>query len=194
MTTKERLRKKIAAIQDDLPSSHVAKQSRAIVRHLGLWALYRKARSVLFYAPLKKEAQIKRLIVRALGQRKKVVLPVCDKKSGTMKPYALRSMEELARGSYGILQPPRISKRLVKPRTLDLLLVPGLAFDARGNRLGRGKGHYDQFLKRYAGKAVKVGVTLAEQIVPKVPVNGRDVPMDYLAHAGGIIRCHRADQ
>ena len=169
-------------------------QSRAIVRHMALWPIYRKASSVLFFAPLAKEPQIQRLIARALKQKKKVSLPSCEGSKVAMKPYAVRSMEELAVGAFGILQPPRLAKRLVKPGMLDLMVIPGQAFDTRGNRLGRGKGHYDRFLKRYAGRAVKVGVVLAEQIVPKVPVNGRDVPMDFLAHAGGIIACGQASK
>ena len=178
MTPKQRLREKMASAKVDLPGGHVARQSRAVVRHLSLWPLYRQAKSVLFYAPLKKEVQIQRLIARALKQSKKVAFPLCDKKTGTMKPYAVQSTRELSTGSFGILQPPPMAKRLVKPGALDLLVIPGQAFDTRGNRLGRGKGYYDKFLKRYAGKAVKVGVALAEQIVRRVPVNRCDIPMD----------------
>jgi 5-formyltetrahydrofolate cyclo-ligase len=68
-------------------------------------------------------------------------------------------------------------------------MVPGLAFDSQGNRLGRGKGYYDRFLCRRGIRTVKVGLALSQQVFPRVPAGRKDVRMDYLATPQGIKRC-----
>ncbi|HEX4902964.1 MAG TPA: 5-formyltetrahydrofolate cyclo-ligase, partial [Acidimicrobiales bacterium] len=75
---------------------------------------------------------------------------------------------------------------LVDPAELDVLLVPGRAFDRRGIRLGRGGGHYDRFLPRLRAGVPVVGVTVDERVVPRLPAEPHDVPMTHLATESGV--------
>ncbi len=188
-SSKNNLRKKITLLKQTLKRSLLLRESRAIVRHLARWSEYKKAKTILFYSPLDKEVQLQSLMRKALAQGKVICLPACNASRGTMKPYSIRSEKDLAMGPYGILEPKKISGRLMKRSRVELMLIPGIAFDARGNRLGRGKGYYDRFLKSWAGKAKTVGVALAEQVMPRVPAGKNDFPLQYLVHPAGIISC-----
>ena len=189
--TKEQLRYELTLLKQGLPAEQIEQQSKAVVRLVDQWPKYRAARRILFYCPVKREVQIQNLMAKAIGQGKSVYAPVCDIKSGTMKPAEVQSMNELSKGPYGILEPKSSPNRLARRRTLDILLVPGLGFDKKGNRLGRGKGYYDKFLRRWAGKGMKVGIAFRQQVIPAVPVGPTDVSMDYIAYPGGIVRCRK---
>lgn len=88
----------------------------------------------------------------------------------------------------GVSQP--IASGVVTPlHELDMLLVPGLAFDTSGGRLGRGGGHYDRLLSRRRGDAVAVGVTTIDRIVDRVPVEDHDQKVGWIASENGVMEC-----
>jgi 5-formyltetrahydrofolate cyclo-ligase len=92
------------------------------------------------------------------------------------------------RGKYGLLE-PRVSPGAVGLRSgFDLVVVPGMAFDAMGRRLGKGYGYYDRFLSGLAGSAVTVGLAFSRQLLPEVPVDAWDVPVDAVVTEDGVIR------
>lgn len=105
--------------------------------------------------------------------------------------------EHLHSGSYGIPEPGAEEGNKYDPDTSTetLVLVPGLAFDRAGNRLGRGKGHYDRFFADPRNcSCVKVGVAWELQIVDKVPTKPHDVPMDYIVHEDGVFKLSFTDR
>lgn len=189
IVSKERLRSTIQRRKKALSLAAIRQESRAIMKHISAWQPYRDAKAVLFYAPLRREVQIMELLEKALAGGKAVYLPLCEVKTGEMRAAVVKSVKELVRGPYGIWHPKRPRGRRPKSGKLDLLLVPGIAFDAKGKRLGRGGGHYDKFLSRLAGNAPKLGVAFSTQVVRKVPAQAHDIPMDFLVHPGGIVRC-----
>jgi len=92
------------------------------------------------------------------------------------------------RGKYGLLE-PRVAPGTEGIRSgFDLVVVPGMAFDAKGRRLGKGYGYYDRFLSGLEGMAVTVGLAFSRQMVPEVPVDSRDVPVDAVVMEDGVIR------
>jgi 5-formyltetrahydrofolate cyclo-ligase len=91
-------------------------------------------------------------------------------------------------GAYGIPEPPRLPGMPPRSEGFDLVLVPGVAFDRKGGRLGQGLGYYDRFLCRLPGNALRVGLAYSDQVVPEVPVDEWDVPMHALATEEGVIR------
>lgn len=91
-------------------------------------------------------------------------------------------------GAYGIAEPARVPGRPPRTEGFDLVLVPGVAFDRTGRRLGQGLGYYDRFLGRLPGEALRVGLAYSDQIVSEVPVDERDVPLHALATEEGVIR------
>ena len=100
-------------------------------------------------------------------------MPVCRKDKEIMQPAILEDHSKLKKGPYGVLEP--VSKALVKPEDLDLIIVPGLAFDKKGNRLGRGKGCYDRFLSTLSDKTPSIGLAFDFQILPLIPTTNYDV-------------------
>jgi len=91
----------------------------------------------------------------------------------------------LQRGAFGILEPG--GGCVEHPPKADVILVPGLAFDRRGSRLGRGRGYYDRLLEKFEG--TRVGVCFEGQVVESVPAEPHDIPMNFLLTPGGLIAC-----
>ena len=112
-------------------------------------------------------------------QGKRVVVPYCV--GGQIQLFLLADVEELAAGGLGILEPKPALRgdpsRHVEPAGLDLVLVPGVAFDRRGGRLGRGKGYYDGLLAHIRPDTSLVALAFECQIVPEIPMLPHDVYM-----------------
>jgi 5-formyltetrahydrofolate cyclo-ligase len=93
----------------------------------------------------------------------------------------LQDKARLKKGPYGICEP--VVQRFVKREDLDLVIVPGVAFDRRGNRLGRGKGYYDRFLKKLPNEAISFGLAFDFQILPSLPATKTDVSVNKVIFA-----------
>lgn len=135
----------------------------------------RPALTVMAYWPLKDEVDIRPLIRQLVGQGATVVLP---KVTGdeTMELRRYTSDADLEEGSYHIMEP--VGERFTDDDRIDAVLVPGMAFDAAGHRLGRGKGYYDRLLAASCRTALKIGVCFPFQRVAEVPSEEHDVVMD----------------
>ncbi len=151
--------------------------ARAVARLVeqGIWP---KASSILGYVPLKDELDLLPALEAARLTGKVISLPRYLETEGIYcAAIAPARMPGLAKGAFGILEPT--SEAEVMPlNRLDLVLVPGLAFDVRGKRLGRGKGFYDRLLAQVSG--IKCGVALDEQIVQELPAEAHDIAMNYI--------------
>ena len=122
----------------------------------------------------------------------RVVVPFCV--GDTLGLWGLRTFEELEPGTWGILEPSRAVRhehceQLVSPGTLDLIVVPGLAFDRSGGRLGYGKGYYDRLLAEARPDALRVGLCFDCQLIDEVPSAAHDQRMDYLVTETGVVAC-----
>jgi 5-formyltetrahydrofolate cyclo-ligase len=137
---------------------------------------WRTAQWVMFFAPLPEELDIWPLLTVALSAAKKVALPLFVAERRTYEVRQILDPKlDLHAGHYGIREPHRHCAPLPSIR-LDLILVPGVAFDSHGRRLGRGKGYYDQLLKGLRG--MTCGVAFDQQIVDEIPVEPHDVRLD----------------
>ncbi|MDR2705154.1 MAG: 5-formyltetrahydrofolate cyclo-ligase [Planctomycetaceae bacterium] len=118
-----------------------------------------------------------------------VVVPCCDE--DTIVPIRIFSQNDLEPGRFGILEPKQYVrndfKRHVTPEQLDVVLVPGFAFDKSGNRLGRGKGYYDRFLSQFTSETLLIGLAFECQIVEQVPVDVWDCPVSIVVTEKRII-------
>jgi 5-formyltetrahydrofolate cyclo-ligase len=151
---------------------------------------YAAARSVAAYCALPDEIDLHELMERALGAGRDVLVPLTDRGARRIGFVSIADpRRDLREGAYGILEPRR-GMPLADLSHLDLVLVPGRAFDARGGRLGRGGGYYDGFLSRLAprasGGALKLGVGFACQLVERVPMEVRDVRLDRVVTDAGF--------
>jgi len=141
-------------------------------------ALWHEAESVLFYAPLPTELDVWPLVPIALAGRKKVRLPRFDAVTGRYVVCDIPdATADLRPGHFGIREPDYHRAPIII-NALGLILVPGVAFDGRGGRLGRGRGYYDRLLASVGGS--KCAVAFDGQIVGEVPMDEHDVRMDYI--------------
>jgi 5-formyltetrahydrofolate cyclo-ligase len=159
------------------PEERAAASARACAL-LTTQEVWKRAQWVLFFAPLPTELDIWPLLQDALAAGKKVALPRFALGTNTYDPCQIIDLSlDLQPGQFGIRE-PSTHCLLVPPAHLDLILVPGVAFDSHGHRLGRGKGYYDQMLKGLKGTTC--GVAFDQQVVGEIPVEAHDVRVDYV--------------
>jgi len=127
----------------------------------------------MFYVAFGGEVNTEEMIKEAKKIGKLICVPVCKKDRATMQPVILEEGVKLKKGPYGVLEP--IANNFIAPHKLDLVIVPGLAFDKKGNRLGRGKGCYDRFLGLLPENTSSIGLAFDFQILPSVPTTACDV-------------------
>ncbi len=140
--------------------------------------IWEKAALIFFYAPIAEEVDIWPLIGDALTAGKTVALPRFDAATQRYVACQIQNIaKDLGEGQYGIREPGGHCIA-VPPNRLDLILVPGVAFDLQGRRLGRGKGFYDQMLATVRGTTC--GVAFDEQIVETIPIEPHDVHLNCI--------------
>ena len=147
-------------------------QSESVVQHLLDILAQRQPRVVALFAPLPDEVQIGEL-GKQLGCR--VVLPRVEGVDMEFYDYASSSLEQ---GAFGIMEPQ--GGEACRADEIDLMVVPGVAFTASGDRLGRGKGYYDKYLSREGFRAYCVGVCYAHQLLEQLPTEPHDKQMDMV--------------
>jgi len=149
---------------------------RAVVVAQEFW---RRAKAVLLFSPIRGELDVRPLVAEALASGRVVALPRFDPATGEYLPARVDDPRDLrVAGPFGVLEPPAEGP-VVAWGLLDAALVPGLAFDYSGNRLGRGKGFYDKMLRHMAG--TRCGVCLEGQLVERLPAEAHDVPVQCVA-------------
>ena len=181
---KSLLRNKIIRILTTQKEELRLEKSRKIQSKLFKLGVFKKAKAILFYVSFKGEVETLGMIKKALEKGKKILVPVCDKKRKAITPcYLTQPDTELAKGAYCIPEP--VAKLKAKPDDIDLVIVPGVAFDRSGNRLGRGLGYYDRFLKNLPTNISKVGLAFDFQIVKSLKniIEPQDTPIDKVIFA-----------
>ncbi len=153
--------------------------SRRICASVAASAEFRAARVVLLYADHGSEVRTGALIEAALAQGKTVVVPYCVGQE--LRLFRLENMDELAPGAYDIREPrPALreqSARRIAPQQLDLVVVPGVAFDRSGARLGHGKGFYDRLLAQVRPSTFLVAPAFECQVFESIPTLPHDLPV-----------------
>jgi len=145
----------------------------ALLRQQKIWS---DAKSVMFYSPLHDELDFSPLIDEALAAGKTVALPKFVEATQSYTPFKIsHAQRDCAAGRFGIIEPIATCAQFPANR-LDLIMVPGVAFDVTGHRLGRGQGHYDRLLANVVG--VKCGVAFDEQLVQRIPAEAHDIRMN----------------
>lgn len=177
MDTKAVLRKKMKQKLNKQKQSERRKKSKTIQKKLFSQKEFLSARCVmLFVSRGTGEVDTGPIIKKALGMGKKVVLPVTVAREKKIKPVELEDFKkDLKKGVYGIYEPKDAPhKRPVRLKEIDLVIVPGLAFDRKNNRLGHGQGYYDRFLRTLPRSTPKIGLGFRFQFLKNIPATGRD--------------------
>lgn len=176
VASKEALRREMRARR--VTTEERATTSTALCERLHALDCWQQARAVLFFAPLSDEPDISPSIQRALSEGKLTALLRFKPREHLFEPVKIEdAARDLLPGHFGVREPVAHCP-VVPMNRLDLLLVPGLAFDLRGRRLGRGKGFYDRLLATAHG--TKCGICFDWQIVEAVPVEAHDAALNCI--------------
>lgn len=154
---------------------HAGDDSVAILEKLKRLTSLSSARTILLYSALPDEVQTESLMNELAAQGKTVLLPkVIDDSTMELRRYT--GKKDLSPGAYHIMEPS--GERFTDYAAIDVAIIPGMAFDSRGHRLGRGKGYYDRFLSQLTSKTIKIGLCFPWQLVDVVPTDKNDISMD----------------
>lgn len=180
MPVKEQLRiqYKQKRLQLNARQRHMAEDD--IAQRLLESPLYKNTAVLLCYSALPDEIQTNRILQQALADHKAVFLPACKDAQGAMDFYKITGAQDLHSGFFGIQEPDMEACSVFRFETAfaAVCVVPGLAFDSKGYRLGYGKGYYDRFLRRFSG--VSVGLCYESFLCDALPAEEYDRPVDYI--------------
>lgn len=175
---KRELRTRVLAAVNEISPEARERGSAQVCAQLQEQELWMAAKSALLFAPMPGELDIWPLVTEALARGCEVLLPRFSAGSRDYEACHITNAQADVRvGYFGIREPSADCAR-TKLSAVDLILVPGVAFDRQGHRLGRGKGYYDRLLKTVRG--LKCGVGFDEQLVEEIPVEAHDVRLDFV--------------
>jgi 5-formyltetrahydrofolate cyclo-ligase len=141
---------------------------------------YAAARTVMFYVDVRDEVRTRHALPSAIQGDKRIVIPFCVE--GELELFHLESMDELSVGMYKILEPRAelrdVAAKRLQPEDLDLIMVPGVAFDRQGGRTGHGKGYYDKLLQHARPECPLVALAFECQMFGEIPMQEHDIFMD----------------
>lgn len=187
LAEKKALRVKILAVRRELKEAYRQKASQRMMDVFCALPDFKEPKVVMCYASMGDEVQIRPLIQRWLDMGVTVTMPRVISK-GQMEAVTLPDLDSLVKGEYGILTPDPAKSQVVPPEELDMIVVPGVAFDTRGERLGMGAGFYDAFLAK-AVKAKRIALAYSCQLVANIPMEEHDELVHKIITEQGIYNC-----
>lgn len=180
MLTKDDIRKSAHENRKNQPDKDSV--SKRITDRFMQLPQYAASNTVMFYVDVRDEVRTRHALPDALQSGKRIVVPYCV--DGELELFWLESMDELELGMYRILEPKpelrAVASKKLKPEDLDLVMVPGVAFDREGGRTGHGKGYYDKLLQHARMDAPLIALAFECQLFEKIPVESHDIYMDAI--------------
>lgn len=171
---KKTLRNFIVDKRKKLETEYIHEYSKELSKKLFEMDIYKNAQIIMSYVSIHGEIETQYINRRILSQGKTLLLPKTYKE-GIMKAFEVRDLSELAKNSFGLHEPNETKEFLP-----DLVIVPGVAFDKKGNRLGFGGGFYDKYLQ---GKTLKtIALCYEFQVVEILPKEEHDIPVNEIIY------------
>ncbi|MDE2028830.1 MAG: 5-formyltetrahydrofolate cyclo-ligase [Candidatus Omnitrophica bacterium] len=180
MKDKSSLRAYYLKLLREQDKEQCVRKSRLIAEQFWQLPAIQKARHILFYVSMPGEVDTSAMIDRAFYFGKRVALPIVEQNQRKLIPTFISSMKDLQKGAYGILQPAADPQKTAAVKDLDAVVVPGLAFDRRHNRLGRGAGYYDRFLSTLSDRVATIGLAFDFQLTESLPVEAHDRRLQHV--------------
>jgi 5-formyltetrahydrofolate cyclo-ligase len=185
-STKKSLRSYISQVRLQMNIGSVSEKSSIIRKLLFSTPEYKNSKTIMLYHAFKNEVDTTDIIKDAL-KTKKVVLPSINSVTNKIILYTISGLDELSSGEYGIMEPKNNPKGKVSQEDVDLCIVPGIAFDRTGARIGYGKGYYDRLLS--GTHFQKIALAYDFQLVEKIQTEPHDAAVDMIITEKDIIRC-----
>jgi len=186
MTGKKEIRKRILQLRNAMTPEEIATKSDEIVRRLTGFPEIREASVLMVFLSFGSEVRTDGIIRWGWENGKRIVVPRCFPEERRLMPCLLSDFSELETGHYGIREPKAGLVRAVPAGQVDVVLVPAVAFDRRGHRVGYGGGYYDRFLPEVP-KGVRIGVAFCCQIIDDIPADPQDIPVKRIVTEEEII-------
>jgi len=183
--SKDEIRKRLLRIRRSLSREKVLEMSREIKERLFDLPEYRSCKVIMFYIAHDNEVETREMIIDSLNN-KKVLVPYTSLESDMIYPVEIENLDDLEKCAFGILEPQ--NKKIYRG-DIDVIIVPGIAFDLRGYRIGYGKGFYDRFLR--GANALKIGIAYDFQIVDRISEDKNDVPVDMIVSEKRVLLCRK---
>ena len=186
--TKQAIRRAMLRRRRELSHTRTREWSLRAQQRIIDSAVFARSGSVALYSAIHNEVATDALFHAARQSGKQVCYPRIV--GGLLEFFRVLQLEDLQPGTYGVATPPAVQERIVPPAAIDLMVVPGVAFDQRGYRLGYGRGYYDRCLAQSAGIAA-FGLCYEFQLCPELPVEEHDRRVEALATEQRLIPCRQ---
>jgi len=175
---KEEIRRDILKKRHSLSKDYIKNKSQQIFLKLAESVEYRNSRNIMFYVATRSEVQTEEMIKTSIEMGKNIFVPIILPECINLAPSKIFDFDtELEKGKKGILEPKKEYYRLFPPENIDLIIIPGVVFDLSGNRIGRGFGYYDNFLKKFRSSTKIIALAFEMQIVKRIPNDKNDIPV-----------------
>ncbi len=184
---KSEIRDANKAARAKMNSKAVSQKSHAAEESFLKSEIYKNSNCIMLYMPLGNEVDTAEIIKDAFRDGKHLVFPVTDKSTGEITPHYAAEDTLFKRGAFSVFEP--CATQVAELKQIDAVIVPGIAFDRLGNRVGFGKGCYDRLLQRTS--AVKIGLCYEFQVCDEIAADPYDVKMDFLITESGMIKTER---
>jgi len=171
---KEGVRKAERQKRDSLTQRHILEKSRLIMEKLFSLKEFQNAKTIAFYVSVKSEVRTLEMIEKGIELGKKVAVPIVRKEENKLEFSEISFLKDLQESSFGLLEPKKELEKILALDKIDLVIVPGLAFDLHGNRIGYGKGYYDRLLKELPRETKTIGLCFEENLLEKIPSGAND--------------------
>lgn len=177
---KKLLRQKILEKRNELNHREAHNASNGAVQNLLSLPQFQKADTVFIYLSFNKEIDTRSIIEVAWHKQKRVLVPVCRKEDKSLLLSELKCFTEIGRGTWNIPEPKKEYIRPIPREQVSLAIIPGLAFDLRGSRLGYGAGYYDRFLPQLPPECPLIALAYDFQVIEHIPCEPHDVPVNII--------------
>lgn len=185
---KRQLRAQMLAFRNSRPASELDCLSSEIELRLLELPAVRNSRTLSAYLHVGSEVRTKGIVKWALSNGRRVIVPITDRANKRLIFSELKAPDlELGKGNYGVPEPKPEFRRSVPLEQADVVLVPGVAWDRRGYRIGYGAGYYDRSINALRTRLIKIGLAYEFQLVPRVPRSRYDRRVDKIATERRII-------
>lgn len=183
---KKQLRTHIMEARKAMSAAERSMRSERACKHLLTSEKMGSAKTIMAFHPFGEELDILPFVEEARKRGQEIWLPLTISSDRRLIPYRYTGPHMLKQGVYGIWEPDPAKAEQGDLSTLDTVLVPGVAFDRNGGRMGYGGGYYDRFLAALGTKPYLLGVGFSMQVVDHVPLEPHDIPLDALVTEDGF--------
>ncbi|MCK4532468.1 5-formyltetrahydrofolate cyclo-ligase [bacterium] len=194
-TDKNNLRDKFRKLRNSLLVKDKKEKSRRIAQRVFSLQEFKKARVIMFYFSFEGEVGTEEMIDTALNMGKRVVLPAVIDRQGKMEVFEVKKdyKKQLTKGAFGIMGIKKSLMKKFNKNNIEMVIVPGIVFDRKGQRIGFGYGYYDRFLNKLKKEVCRAGLAYELQVINEIPLKKKyDVDMNLIITEDRVIKVKKA--